>query len=122
MSLSRDHQRFLEKYTLPDAHYSYEDCPLLYFKHSKEVTKEHLDKAITDPNTDSRVAAASNHTATKEHLDKAVNDRSEAVRAAAVSKPNATKEHLDKVKHDFYLVKSAAKRNPNYDKYFPNEH
>ncbi len=120
MSLLRNHQRFLEKYTLSDAHYTYEDCPLLYLKQSKEVTKEHLDKALNDTNTDVRLAAASNLNASKEHLDKALNDRSEGVRAAAVSNPNATKEHLDKVKHDFYFVKSAAKTNPNYAKYFPN--
>ena len=65
-----------------------------------KATKEHIDKALNDENSDIRYAAIRHPKATKEHIDKALNDESSGVRFWAIQHPNVTKEHIDKALND----------------------
>lgn len=83
------------------------------------ITKEHLDRALTNSKWTIRAAAVESPFATKEQLDKAFDDEESAVRARICLNPNATKEHLDRAFNDpdpQVIQSSFMNRNPNATK------
>lgn len=84
---------FLLAYAEPDRHYSYDDSPIGYLKHSDQVSSAVLDRATTDANW--------------------------LVRSVAVQHPNCEKKHIQRGLNDpFIHVRTQARNNPNFIKVF----
>ena len=126
--LNRQHQTFLSKYFLPDEHYSKEESLVAWFRHSTNVTSNDVDKALRTSNSELHRTVLKTNNITPEHITKVLSDpinHDKYNRELAAKHPNATRENLLSIlqnPHEHYIVKSAAKENPNYTKYFPNGH
>ena len=81
--------------------------------HHKNVTPEHIDKALDHSSWRVRREAIRSDKVTAAHIDKAMNDDEEDVRAEAVKHRLATTEHIEKgFEDESDTVKQAAASNP----------
>ncbi len=81
------------------------------------IGSKSLDRAISHPDEDIRLAAAGHPNATVEHLNHALNDDSEFVRAEVFNNPKANSDHIEKgMKDANHFVHMAAIQHPSATK------